>query len=177
MNLKTISGSLAAETACPNGNQDFLFRHSKKARVTGRPPTRVNQPRLSRRTTYLSFSSLGARNVSPGRPSPPSQNVDTKRPVRLTLPGPGKSIATVGISASGATGSTLSHFFSSRPSHENPNLPTRTRDVVCRFLFALRPSYACGSHSPIFSQTAGPDFPFHTFTKPLISRRETNFSS
>src|SRR3954469_23646944 len=34
----------------------------------------------------------------------------------------------VGTSASGATGSTLSHFFSSRPSHENPNLPTRTRD-------------------------------------------------
>jgi hypothetical protein len=52
VNLKTISGSLAAETACPNRNQKLLFRHSKKARVTARPPTRANQPRLHGTTAY-----------------------------------------------------------------------------------------------------------------------------
>ena len=33
MNLRFISGSLAVETACPNRDQDFLFRHSRKQRV------------------------------------------------------------------------------------------------------------------------------------------------
>ena len=62
MNLGIISGSLAVETACPNRDQDFLFRHSlsstalatedKNARVTARPPTRANQPRHHGTTAY-----------------------------------------------------------------------------------------------------------------------------
>jgi hypothetical protein len=52
MNQSISFGSLAAETACPNRNQKFLFRHSKKARVTARPPTRANQPRHHGTTAY-----------------------------------------------------------------------------------------------------------------------------
>ena len=52
MNQSISFGSLAVETACPNRNQKLLFRHSKKARVTARPPTRANQPRHPRSTTY-----------------------------------------------------------------------------------------------------------------------------
>jgi len=45
MNQSICFGSLAVETACPNRDQCFLFRHSGEARVTARPPTRANQPR------------------------------------------------------------------------------------------------------------------------------------
>jgi hypothetical protein len=37
MNRNTFSGSLAVETACPNRDQNLLFRHSKTARVNLRP--------------------------------------------------------------------------------------------------------------------------------------------
>jgi len=52
MNQSICFGSLAVETACPNRDQDFLFRHSKRARVTARPPTRANQPRHHGTTAY-----------------------------------------------------------------------------------------------------------------------------
>src|SRR5204863_2141831 len=52
MDLGIISGSLAVETACPNRDQDFLFRHSEEARVTARPSTRANQPRHHGTTAY-----------------------------------------------------------------------------------------------------------------------------
>ena len=53
MDLGIISGSLAVETACPNRDQDFLFRHSETTRVTARPPTRANQSRLPRSIAYI----------------------------------------------------------------------------------------------------------------------------
>jgi len=53
MNQSISFGSLAVETACPNRNQKLLFRHSKKARVTARPPTRANQPRHHGTTAYI----------------------------------------------------------------------------------------------------------------------------
>ena len=52
MDLSIISGSSAVETACPNRDPDFLFRHSRNARVTARPPTRANQPRHHGTTAY-----------------------------------------------------------------------------------------------------------------------------
>jgi hypothetical protein len=52
MNQSICFGSLAVETACPNRDQAFLFRHSKRARVTARPPTRANQPRHHGTTAY-----------------------------------------------------------------------------------------------------------------------------
>ena len=52
MNQSSCFGSLAVETACPNRDPDFLFRHSRNARVTARPPTRANQPRHHGRLTY-----------------------------------------------------------------------------------------------------------------------------
>jgi hypothetical protein len=148
MNQSSCFGSLAVETACPNRNQKFLFRHSlsstalatedKNARVTARPPTRANQSRLHRSTAYI--PNLG-RDIG-------------LRCYRFTM----------------------SLTISSRPTHENPNLPMRTnRYFVPSAPFAHPwPVRLALAH---FSQTAGPDFPFHTFTKPLISRRETNFSS
>jgi hypothetical protein len=52
MNQSICFGSLAVETACPNRDQCFLFRHSGEARVTARPPTRANQPRHHGTTAY-----------------------------------------------------------------------------------------------------------------------------
>jgi len=53
MNQSSCFGSLAVETACPNRDQHFLFRHSKRARVTARPPTRANQLRHHGTTAYI----------------------------------------------------------------------------------------------------------------------------
>ena len=53
MNQSICFGSLAVETACPNRDQHFLFRHSKRARVTARPPTRANQLRHHGTTAYI----------------------------------------------------------------------------------------------------------------------------
>jgi hypothetical protein len=53
MNQNGCFGSLAVETACPNRDQHFLFRHSRNARVTARPPTRANQLRLHRSIAYI----------------------------------------------------------------------------------------------------------------------------
>src|SRR6185295_10597033 len=53
MNQSISFGSLAVETACPNRNQKLLFRHSNKARVTARPPTRANQPRHHGSIAYI----------------------------------------------------------------------------------------------------------------------------
>src|SRR6185295_13754900 len=88
MNQSICFGSLAVETACPNRDQDFLFRHSETTRVIARPPTRANQPRHHGTTAYT--------------------------------PNVGRNIG------SGATGSTLSHFFSSGPTPENPTSRCRT---------------------------------------------------
>jgi hypothetical protein len=130
MNQSTCFGSPAVNPACPK--------------------IRVEQSGIGPSGTHLQASS--------------KTQVTARPPTRANQPRHHGSIAyipnTVGTSASGATGSTLSHFFSSRPTHEKSNLPMRTRDVVCRFLFALRPSYPCGSHSPIFSQTATRIFHF-----------------
>src|SRR3954464_11437385 len=53
MNQSICFGSLAVETACPNRDPDFLFRHSRNARVTARPPTRANQSRLHKSIAYI----------------------------------------------------------------------------------------------------------------------------
>jgi hypothetical protein len=126
VNLKKNSGLLAVETACPNRDQDFLFRHSRKARVTARPPTRANQPRHHGTTAYI-------------------PNL-------------------VGTSASGATGSTLSHLFSSRPTPENPTsrCAQETSFVIIFSPITARAARTCPS--PITTRAARTRPFFH---KPL----------
>ena len=153
MNQSISFGSLAVETACPNRNQKLLFRHSKKARVTARPPTRANQPRHHGTTAYIPnlgrdiglrchrFHVVPFLFVATNSQKPKSPDAHKRRGLSFVV------------------------FFSHCPS----------RPV--RLALAHRPSWPVRLALAHFFTNRRPGFPFHTFTKPLISRRETNFSS
>ena len=88
MNQSICFGSLAVETACPNRDQDFLFRHSTNARVTARPPTRANQPRHDARPAYGrdSFHDVPDYFVATNSRKPKSPDAHKRRRLSFSFP-------------------------------------------------------------------------------------------